>query len=334
VILAGDVGGTNTRLALYESERGRLRQRWSAQLKSAEIVDFASTIRATLGERAGTVEACSVGVAGPIRGGRAKITNLDWGVDATKLARELGLERASLLNDLEANAWGVPVLDPADLLTLQVGAADARGNQALCSAGTGLGEAGVYFDGRAHHPFACEGGHATFAPRDELEVELGRYLAAKHGHVSWERVVSGPGLASLYAFLRDSGRAEEPAWLAERIANGDAGAEISRAALEGSAEIAVTAVDRFVSLWGAEAGNLALKLLATGGVFVGGGIAPKLAKVLARGGFVDAFVDKGRMSELLESMPVKVILDDATALHGAARHAARGLDGSERPGIG
>lgn len=333
MILAGDVGGTNTRLALYEHDRGRLRQRWRTRLKSGDVVDLAASVREALGDRVAAVEACTFGVAGPIRDGRAKVTNLDWHADAAELASALGLERVGLLNDLEANAWGVPLLEDTDLLTLQVGAAHARGNQALCSAGTGLGEAGVYFDGTTHRPFACEGGHASFAPRDELEVELWRHLSAKHGHVSWERVVSGPGLASLYAFLRDSGRAEEPAWLAERIANGDPGAEISRAALDATAEIAVTAVDRFVSLWGAEAGNLALKLLATGGVFVGGGIAPKLARVLARGGFVDAFVDKGRMTELLESIPVRVILDDATALHGAARHAAAG-DGSGKSGIG
>jgi len=294
-------------------------------LRSNEINDLAVAVRSAVPAVDATVTACSIGVAGPVREGYAKVTNLSWHADARALARALGLSQVGMLNDLEANAWGLPALEAKDFLVLRVGDPSLGGNQALCSAGTGLGEAGIYFDGRMHRPFACEGGHASFSPRDELEVDLWRYLKARHGHVSWERVVSGPGLVNIYVFLRDSKRADEPAWLAERLRGGDAGAEIANAAIAGKSDLAALALDRFVSLWGAEAGNLALKIMATGGVFAGGGIAPKLAGWISRGGFVDAFLDKGRLRALLEQMPVKLILEDSTALLGAARHAATSL---------
>lgn len=196
------------------------------------------------------------------------------------------------------------------------------GNQAVISAGTGLGEAGLYWDGKNYDVFASEGGHCDFAPRSELEVELFRYLAARFGHVSFERIVSGPGLVNVYHFFRDTHRGEEPAWLTEELAHGDAAATISRAAVSGKSPMAEHVLDLWISIYGAEAGNLALKLMATGGIYLGGGIAPKLVSKLAGPLFMQAFLNKGRMQSLLESIPVRVIINDKIALFGAARYAA------------
>jgi glucokinase len=247
---------------------------------------------------------------------------LAWVVDARLVAGELGLQAVGLINDLEANAWGIGVLERDDLAVLNAGAPDAEGNQAIISAGTGLGEAGLAWDGTQHRPFATEGGHSDFAPRNHLEMELLDYLLKQFRRVSYERVVSGPGLLNIYRFLRDTGRGEEPAWLAEKLRDQDPGAVVSQAALDGKSDLCVQALDLFVSLYGAEAGNLALKLLATGGVYLGGGIAPKIISKLQDSIFLNAFTAKGRLKPLLQAMPVRVILNDRTALLGAARCAA------------
>ncbi len=271
-------------------------------------------------------DAACFGVAGPVRNGRVEASNLPWVVESKRLAEELKLERAVLINDLEANAWGI-----ADSGSEGSGFAepDSRGsdqgnpagNQAVIAAGTGLGEAGMYWDGSKHHIFACEGGHTDFAPRNDLEIELLRYLSAQFEHVSYERIVSGPGLVNVFHFLRDTGRGEEPQWLTDEMSHGDPAAAISRSALDGSSPLAEQALDFFISVYGAEAGNLALKLMATGGVYLGGGIAPKLLPKLTGPLFMRAFVDKGRMRPLLEAMPVRVIINDNAALMGAARCA-------------
>ncbi|HEX7124294.1 MAG TPA: glucokinase, partial [Thermodesulfobacteriota bacterium] len=201
------------------------------------------------------------------------------------------------------------------------GVRGAGGNQAIIAAGTGLGETGLYWDGSKHHPFATEGGHADFAPRDELEIELLRYLLRELDRVSVERVVSGPGLYRIYRFLRDTGRGEEPVWLAEALRRGDPPRVVSEAALAGRSGLCAQALDLFVSLYGAEAGNLALKTMATGGVFVAGGIAPRIVEKLKDGRFMEAFVAKGRLESILAAIPVRVILNDTAALLGAARYA-------------
>jgi glucokinase len=250
-------------------------------------------------------------------------TNLPWVVEADPLADELRLphERVLLINDLEANAYGIPALETRDVETLREGPAGARGNAALISAGTGLGEAGLFWDGRAHFPFASEGGHTTFAATSPLHLELHQWLLKKHEHVSWERVVSGPGLISLYEFLRETGRGEEPAWLAEEMRQGDPAPVISRNALAGKSALCEKALDLFVELYGAEAGNAALKFMATGGVYIGGGIAPRILPKLRGPAFREAFLAKGRMRPLLESMPLRIILNERAALLGAARRA-------------
>jgi glucokinase len=330
MILAGDIGGTTTRLALFARDgSGRLQALTETTYSSRAHDSLESILSRFLKAEAsrpdgpaGPIEAATFGAAGPVRRGRCETTNLPWVIEAATLASILGLPSAGLINDLEANAWGLDELGPSDVLVLSPGAPDAEGNSAIISAGTGLGEAGLLWDGRRHIPFATEGGHADFAPRNELEDDLLRYLRSRFGRVSWERVVSGPGLASLYEFLRDSGRGEEPARMAEEMGRGDPAAVVTSAALEGRSPLASKALDLFVSLYGAEAGNLALKTMATGGVHVGGGIAPRIRERLQTGDFMEAFVAKGRMRTLMESMPVRVVLNPGTALLGAARHAA------------
>jgi glucokinase len=269
------------------------------------------------------------GIAGPVARGRVRTPNLPWVVDADEVARNLGLKSVWLINDLEANAYGLNALDEEDFAVLNAGCPDAGGNAAVISAGTGLGEAGLYWDGQRHRPFACEGGHADFAPRTEREADLLRYLLRRFERVSYERVLSGPGLHNVYMYVRDSRKAGEPAWLTERMREG-APAAITRAALDGTCELCVEALDLFTSMYGAEAGNLALKLMATGGIYIGGGIAPKIVEKLRSGTFMKAFVAKGRMRPLMLSIPVRVVLNDRAALIGAARYAVLHATSAER----
>jgi len=322
VILAGDIGATNTRLALFDGTTERsdpIAEQIYASHDYPGLEAIASEfVRAA---NASITSAC-FGVAGPVKDGRSSTTNLAWIVDSRDLARDLRLPFVALLNDLEASAHGLPWLRPDEIIVLQEGAPDAAGHRALIAAGTGLGEAGLYWDGRRHRPFATEGGHASFAPSDEVEIDLLRHLIRRFDQVSWERVLSGPGLVNIYSFLRDSGRGEEPSWLADEISSGEPAAVISTVALAGRSRLCSDALDLFVTLYGAEAGNLALKVMATGGVYVGGGIAPKILPRLRGPAFVKAFVAKGRMRPLLEAMPVRVVLNDSLALLGAARYAA------------
>jgi glucokinase len=318
MILAGDIGGTNTRLALLAIEGKRPRVVVEQTFASSEHKSLDEVVRKFLGGRgAGITRAC-FGVAGPIRNRQSKPSNLPWVVDANQLATLFGFDTVTLVNDLEANALGLAALQEKDFAVLNEGAPDAEGNTAIISAGTGLGEAGLHFEGKMRRPFATEGGHADFAPRNELEIELLRYLLTKHEHVSYERVLSGPGLLNIYRFLRDTGRAGEPVWLADEMQSADPSSVVTRVALAGQAELCVRALDLFVSIYGAEAGNLALKVKATGGVYVGGGIAPRIIEQLKRPVFIEAFMAKGRMRPLLEAVPVRVILNDMTALLGAA----------------
>src|SRR5262245_49419457 len=272
MILAGDIGGTSTRLALFEINGGKLaaivppQKFHSAEHKGLnEIVAAFVAAQARTG-KAPPIEHAAFGIAGPIRDGKVHTSNLPWVVDAAQLAVQLKVADVHLLNDLEANAYGIAELTPADLVTLNEGVDDRHGNEAVISAGTGLGEAGVLFDGKQLHPFACEGGHADFAPADELEIELLRHLQKKFastgGHVSYERVLSGQGLVNIYEFLRDTGRGREVPEIAAAIKSGDPAAAISKAALDGSSPLCVQALDMLVSIYGAEAGNLALKIMA------------------------------------------------------------------------
>jgi glucokinase len=302
VILAGDIGGTNTRLALVDGDP-RAPVAFDVY-PSGEHASLEEIIRAFLAAHTGSLSDAAFAIAGPVRNGHVQVTNLPWSVDAESLARTVGLDRVLLLNDLEANAWGLATLHAGDVHVLNAGRPDAVGNAAVCSAGTGLGEAGMYWDGRRHLPFACEGGHTDFAPLTEDQERLREFVAAQHGHVSYERVCSGPGLETIYGFLA-GGRAP-------------AAPEITELALAGKDATAVAALDLFVEIYGAEAGNLALKLMATGGVYLGGGIPPRILPKLEDGSFMRCFTAKGRFADLLAGIPVRVILNDRTALQGAA----------------
>jgi glucokinase len=321
MILAGDIGGTNSRLAIFDATNGRLQLVNEAIYPSRDYLGLEQIVSTFVRQDSGAVDAACFGVAGPVRNGRAQISNLSWAVETSRLAEELKLRSTFLINDLEAMAWGIAALQPTDMMTLNPGLQNAYGNRAVIAAGTGLGQAGMFWDGRQHQVFACEGGHTDFGPRNDLEIELLRYLLAKFGRVSYERVLSGPGLVNIYEFLRDTRRGEEPKWLADAMTIGDPAAVISKSALAGKSSLCEQALDMFVAIYGAEAGNLGLKILATGGIFVTGGIAPKILPKLTSSIFLDAFLAKGRMRPLLESVPVQVIVNENIGLLGAARCA-------------
>jgi glucokinase len=321
MILAGDIGGTNTRLALFEGNADRLTPAAIEVFPSGAHRGPEEIVQKFRAQHSHPVDAAAFGIAGPVYNGRSETPNLPWIVDRAALANALGVEPVSLINDLEANAHGISVLEESDFTILSEGSASAAGNRVLISAGTGLGEAGLLAEAGGYRPYASEGGHADFAPRNETEIELLRYLLQRFDHVSYERVLSGPGLRNIYQFFRDTGRAEEPAWLAEEMKNRDSSAVISQNGMKATCELCVLALDQFVSIYGAEAGNLALKGMATGGVYVGGGIAPKIVSKLREPAFLESFRAKGRVSKVLEAMPVRVILNDRTALFGAGRVA-------------
>jgi glucokinase len=320
MILAGDIGATRTRLAAFETEGNRLKCVVEKTYISQQHEGLSPILADFIRTEGIPVHSACVGVAGPVRAGRSKISNLPWIIDSRELAKQLKLNSVGLLNDLEAYAYGIDALESKDFVSLSEGAEDAEGNRAVISARTGLGMAGLYWDGFRHHPFACEGGHADFAPRNDLEMELMKYLQKKYGRISCERILSGPGIKNIYDFLRDTHIAEEPEWLRTQMdAAGDGPALISKLALEGKAAICDQALSIFVSVFGAEAGNCALKFLSTGGFFVGGIIAGKIAPKMEEPGFMQAFLDKGRMEVLLKDMPVKIVLNDDCGMIGAAR---------------
>lgn len=325
LFLTGDIGGTKTRLALVGVNGNHVEIFSERSYDSRKHNTFETLLNDFL-TPGNTVEDAAFGIAGVVKNGVVRVTNLPWQIDAAGLCRRFGFLHCHLLNDLEATAYGLPALNDADFLTLQTGTPDATGNAAVIAAGTGLGEAGLYWDGQFYRPFATEGGHATFSPRNALEFALLNYLQKCHqqesgGHVSWERVVSGMGLPDVYAFMLDYRGASTPAWLADEMRGSDMAAVISATALAGTDAVCVETMQLFVSLYGVEAGNLALKVMSRGGLFVGGGIAPKILSLLQAGSFLEAFLDKGRRRSLLEAMPVKVILNDRAALYGPALFA-------------
>lgn len=324
IILAGDIGGTKTRLAIVDVEGEQVRILHEVSYPSRDYAEFGILLDDFMhaSPREFQVSTAAFGIAGPVQGRAVHTTNLPWRIDADDLQRQFGFD-CTLLNDLEATAYGLPALGAEDLLTLQAGAVSACGNAAVIAAGTGLGEAGLYWDGKKYQPFATEGGHASFSPANTQEFALLRHLQLQHQHVSWERVVSGMGLLSLHEFLRQYRNVAAPDWLSEQMRDGDAAAAIANAALAGRDEICAATLEWFVRLYGAEAGNLALKVMSRGGLYLGGGIAPKILPLLRSGMFMEAFLGKGRMRPLLEAMPVKVILNDRAALYGPALRAAQ-----------
>jgi len=326
MLLAGDIGGTKTHLAIFSPEAGPRAPLAEATFPSAHYSRLEALVREFLAQVDLKVERASFGVAGPVVAGWATITNLPWVMEETQLQKALNLSSVRLLNDLVAIAHAVPLLELADLHTLNVGQPAPGGAMAVIAPGTGLGEAFLTWDGSRYRAHASEGGHADFAPTTPFEVKLLRYLQDRFEHVSYERVCSGRGLPNIYAYLKDSGYADEPAWLAEQLAAADDPTPvIVNTALDGErpCELCVATLNAFVSILGAEAGNLALKVLASGGVYLGGGIPPRILPALEQERFMAAFRRKGRMSDLLARMPVHVILNPKVALLGAACHGLK-----------
>lgn len=323
MILAGDVGGTKTLLALMNLEGERLTtvEEWS--FSSRDYDGLEAVVHAAIGSRTLDLSGVCFGVAGPVVNGRCEATNLPWIIDSRKLASVLGIRSVALLNDLEAMATSIERLPKDELHTLNEGNANPTGNRALIAAGTGLGQALIFHDGNGYHPSASEGGHCDFAPDTDEEIRLLQFLRNELGHVSWERVVSGMGLANLYRFVLVDQKATEPDWLTAQLKSGDAGVVITKSALDHTFEPCVAAMRLFVHLYGAEAGNLALKVMATGGLYIGGGIGPKILPYLQDGGFMDRFIAKGRYQGILADIPVKLILNPKSALLGAAHHASQ-----------
>jgi glucokinase len=324
MILGGDVGGTKTALGMFERRSNRLMLVREEVLPSPEFPSLEAVIARFLAvSRGEQIDAACFGVPGPVVDGRVTITNLPWHLEERALAQAVGTPRVKLLNDLEAAGHGVLNLPASELAMLQAGSPH-HGHRVLIAAGTGLGEAILPWDGHRHLVMSSEGGHADFAPRSEREIDLLRFLAREIEHVSYERILSGPGLHNVYRFVRQASGTRAPAWLEENLSHGDPAAVISGVALRGEDPVCVEALDLFVSIYGAEAGNLALKALAVGGVYIGGGIAPKIRTKLADGGFLAAFHDKGRLAPLMASIPVALVLDPRAPLLGAA-HVAEQL---------
>ena len=338
IVLAGDIGGTKTDLALFSAERGPRAPLAEATFASPEYPSFEALVQEFLGRSRFAVDEGCFGVAGPVVNGQARITNLPWVIDEAHLCEALHLTSVRLLNDLDAIAHAVPTLKPADLDTLHAGNAVAGGAIAVIAPGTGLGEAFLTWDGGLYRAHPSEGGHVDFAPSNALELEMLRYLQQQFGHVSYERVCSGRGLPNVYAYLKTAGYAEEPGWVADELAAAaDPTPVIIRGALSDRlCRLCRLTLETFASILAAEAGNLALKVLATGGVYLGGGLPRRILSVLKGGCFLHAFSRKGRLAEVLDGVPIHVILNPKVGLLGAAVHglgranAVPGPFGAER----
>ncbi|MCB1106818.1 MAG: glucokinase [Chlamydiia bacterium] len=319
--LAGDIGGTKTHLALYQEKKGKMESIKEQKFPSQKYPNLRTIVKEFLKGVDIKISKGCFGIAGPVKKGKSHATNLPWLVDADVLQKELSIDKVSLINDLEANAYGLNMLKGDELFTLNPGDPNAEGNQAMVSAGTGLGEAGIFFDGERHIPFACEGGHADFAPRSEIEDELLRYLRKKFKHVSYERILSGPGIYNVYQFIVETKKESEREEVFHEITSGDSPRLISEKGLNGTSKACEKTLELFASIYGSEAGNVALKMFALGGVYIGGGIAPKIIRVLKEGDFFRSFTEKGRFSKLLEGIPIRVVLNDKTALLGSIYYA-------------
>ena len=319
VVLAGDIGGTKTNLGLFVEGKQRLLLKVLESFPSRESPDLESIVERFMERHPRPISSACFGIAGPVLRGRCKTTNLPWEVSEARLARRFGFPHVRLINDLAAMARAIPLLKGRELVSLNRARGEKGGNLALLAPGTGLGEALLVFHEGRYHPLSSEGGHVDFAPSNEAEVDLWRYLKRRLGHVSVERVISGPGLVHIYSWLRDSGRYREPGWLKTRMTQAEPARVITETALKKGHSLCVETLNVFVSILGATAGNLALTGMTTGGVYLGGGIPPKILPALKKASFMRAFTGKGRFAGLMKRIPVRVILNDKAALMGAAQ---------------
>ncbi len=323
-ILAGDVGGTKTNMALYRVSKDGIKMLREGRYVSQEYTSLKDIIVQFTGKEA--ANRICIAVAGPVTDGKVKLTNLSWELDSKTLSKELKIP-VTFINDLEANAWGLAGLQNTDLATIHASDKKTEGNIAIVAPGTGLGEAGLYYDGKTYHPFATEGGHSDFSPRTEQDIDLFRFLQKEHkGHVSWERVLSGPGIHAIYTFLTTVEKKPIPEWLALQLKDGDPTVDISNAAIHQQEPVCLEAMHLFVRYLAMEAASLCLKLKATGGCYLGGGIPPKILSLLQTGEWYKHFLDMGRMQPLLSQIPVHVVLNDKTALLGAAYYGAYNME--------
>lgn len=323
MIIVGDIGGTKADLAICEMDGPFFKCIKKTRYATQHYNSFIAILNDFIGS--GTLQGLNscFGVAGPIQNGKSQVVNIKWPLISQEIIQYTGLSTAWLINDLEAIAYGVGALRETDLIFINKGSEEySTGNAAVIAAGTGLGEAGLIWNGHAHQPVPSEGGHCNFAPTNEEEIELLRYISKRlGGHVSYERVVSGPGITLIYEFLRDSGKYDEPEWLKQEMIGQDTTVVIAKHALDNTSQICVRALDIFIANYGAEAGNLALKFLTHGGIYVAGGIAPKILPKMQSNIFLNAFLSKGRFRSLLETFPVKIINNRDINLLGAARYA-------------
>jgi glucokinase len=327
-VLAGDIGGTKTNVALYRATDTTMTLLQSGRYPSDEYASCIDILKKFLSEnKLATPDKICLGVAGPVLNGKVDLTNLNWIIDIAEVRKGIGVSAVSLINDLEATAYGLAGLTESDFITIHPGDESNTGNIAIIAPGTGLGEAGLYWSGEHHYPFPTEGGHADFAPRTDLDIELLKFMQQEYGVVSWEKVVAGPAIVDIYRFLRDVKKMEEPAWLKEALdAEPDKldSAVISQAAMEQKAAICIKTMELFVRYLARESSNLVLKMKATGGLFLGGGIPPKIAPLLLQKEFFEYYMDCDRMQHLLEKVPVRIIKNDKTGLIGAAWFGAYG----------
>lgn len=320
-VLAADVGGTKTNLSLYQVIDGTLKPLKQRSYITKDHSSFQEMVEKFKNGDLPEINSLCLGVAGPVTKGVVKGTNFPWIIDEKEIRRELGISNVAIINDMEANAFGLGALEGSDFEEIRKGT-ETQGNAVLISPGTGLGEAGLFWDGKAYHPFATEGGHSEFSPRNQFDADLWHFFREKYGLVSWERILSGPGIYDIYQFLVESRGIKEPAWFKERILNEDPAAAISAAAIEGNYPVCKETIDLFVRYLATEACQFALKTKATGGIFIGGGIVPKIIESIDKEIFNQNFIKSDRMEHLLDLMPVKAVLDEKTATYGAALYGA------------
>ncbi|MBS1915969.1 MAG: glucokinase [Bacteroidetes bacterium] len=324
-IIAADVGGTKTNMALFEATKTDVKLLKETSYHSSQYHSFPEMILQFMNEfKLNTPDRICAGVAGPVVHGSVSITNLPEQMSLQEIRNATGVQDVSLLNDLEITAYGLAALHKEDVITLQDGDASLKGNIAINAPGTGLGQCGIFWDGNLYHPFPTEGGHCDFSPRTELDFQLFHFFQNKYGIVSWERLIGGPGIHDIYLFLKELRNHQEPEWLRQALQEKDPSAVISNAAVENKDAVCTEVMEHYVRYLARESSNLVLKMKATGGLFLGGGIPPKIAPLLQREIFLKNYYDCDRMGSLLRDVPIKVIMKEKTALWGAAYYGAYG----------